>query len=343
MPFHTVAGHHRVLALLARAIARDSLPPALLLAGPGGVGKRRTALAVAETLNCLEARPAGDVEIDACGECQVCQRIGRGVHPDVIIIEPGDTGTIKIDEIRDVIDRANYRPFEGRRRAVIVDEADTMVPAAQNALLKTLEEPRPGSVFVLVSSKPDALLPTVQSRCPRLRFGRLPVSDVADVLMREHEYGEAEARAAAADADGSVGRALASRTVDLMGARDAARLLLEHAAQVSDPVRRLGSAKNLTGNKGQRGKKSTPAAEREQFAVCLRALSSLLRDLGLLASGADQVSVSNADLQPGLGQLAQAFGSERSTRAFAAVDRALGALDRHASPKVVADWLVLQL
>jgi len=189
---------------------------------------------------------------------------------------------------------------------------------------------------------PDALLPTVQSRCPRLRFGRLPVSDVAGVLMRDHEYGEAEARAAAADADGSVGRALASRTVDLMGARDAARRLLEHAAQSSDPVRRLGSAKNLTGNKTHR-KKSTPAAEREQLAVCLRALASLLRDLGLLASGADQVSVSNADLQPGLGRLARAFGSERSTRAFAAVDRALGALDRNASPKVVADWLVLQL
>ena len=343
MPFQSVAGHHRVLALLTRAIARDTLPPALLLAGPGGVGKRRTAVAIAETLNCLEARTAGDVGIDACGECPSCRRIGRGVHPDVIILEPGDTGTIKIDEIRDVIDRANYRPFEGRRRAVIVDEADTMMPAAQNALLKTLEEPRPGSVFVLVSSMPDALLPTVQSRCPRLRFGRLSVSDVAGVLMRDHEYGEAEARAAAADADGSVGRALASRTVDLMGAREAARLLLEHVAQVSDPVRRLGSAKNLTGNKSQRGRKSTPAAEREQLAVCLRALASLLRDLGLLASGADQVSVSNADLQPGLGQLARAFGSERSTRAFAAVDRALGALDRNASPKVVANWLVLQL
>ena len=343
MPLQSVAGHHRVLALLARAIARDTLPPALLLAGPRGVGKRRTAVAIAETLNCLEARPAGDVEIDACGECSSCRRIARGVHPDVIILEPGDTGTIKIDEIRDVIDRANYRPFEGRRRAVIVDEADTMMPAAQNALLKTLEEPRPGSVFVLVSSMPDALLPTVRSRCSRLRFGRLPVSDVAGVLMRDHEYGEAEARAVAADADGSVGRALASRTVDLVAARDSARLLLEHVAQVSDPVRRLGEAKNLTGNKSRTGKKSTPAAEREQLAVCLRILASLLRDLGLLASGADAGSLSNADLQPGLGRLATVFGSERSTRAFAAVDRALGALERNVSPKVVADWLVLQL
>ena len=343
MSFQSVAGHHRVLALLARAIARDTLPPALLLAGPRGVGKRRTAVAIAETLNCLEVRTAGDVEIDACGACPSCRRIARGMHPDVVILEPGDTGTIKIDEIRDVIDRAHYRPFEGRRRAVIVDEADAMMPSAQNALLKTLEEPRPGSVFVLVSSMPDALLPTVQSRCPRLRFGRLPVSEVAGVLMGDHGFSETEARAAAADADGSVGRALASRTVDLLGARDAARRLLEHVAQVSDPVRLLASAKNLTGNKSRTGRKSTPAADREQLAVCLRVLASLIRDLGLLASGADAGSLSNADLQPGLGELARAFGSERSTRAFAAVDRALAALERNASPKVVADWLVVQL
>ena len=337
MPFQALVGHHRVLALLARAIARGTLPPALLLAGPEGVGKRRTALAIAETLNCLELRTAGDFEIDACGACASCRRIARGVHPDVIVLEPGETGTIKIDEIRDVIDRANYRPFEGRRRAVIVDEADTMMPAAQNALLKTLEEPRPGSVFVLASSMPDALLPTVQSRCPRLRFGRLPAADVAGVLMRDHEYGETEARAAAADADGSIGRALAARDVDLVGARDSAQRLLEHAARVSDPVHRLGSAKNLT------GKKSTPAAEREQLAVCLRALASLLRDLGVLAAGADARSLANADLQPNLETLTSAFDGERSMRAFTAVDRALGALERNASPKVVADWLVLQL
>ncbi len=188
MPFATIAGHQRLLALLARAIARDTLPPSLLLAGTAGIGKRRTAVAVAEALNCLASRKTGALETDACGECASCRRIGRGVHADVVVIEPGETGTIKIEPVRDVIDRANYRPFEGRRRVVIVDEADALVDAAQNALLKTLEEPPQASVFILVSSMPDALLATVRSRCRPLRFGELAPADVAATLMRDHEY-----------------------------------------------------------------------------------------------------------------------------------------------------------
>lgn len=326
-----------MLALLSRAIARQTLPPSVLFAGPRGIGKRRVAVAVAEALNCVDTRAAGPFEIDACGECTSCKRIARGVHPDVLIVEPGDMGSIKMEQVREVIDRAAYRPFEGRRRAVIVDEADALVPQAQNALLKTLEEPPSASVFILVSPMPDALISTVLSRCRPLRFGGLTPAEVAETLIRDHQYGEAEARAAAADADGSIGRALAARTVDIVEARDLARRLLEQAARTPDPVHRIESARPLTGKKG-------PAAvERDHLAVCLRALSSLLRDLGILATHADTRSLANTDLQADLGRLVDAFDSERSMRAFGAVDRALGALERNASPKVVADWLVLQI
>jgi len=336
MPFATIVGHQRLLALLARAIARDTLPPSLLLAGASGIGKRRTAVAVAEALNCLAPRKTGAFETDACGECASCRRIARGVHADVVVIEPGETGTIKIEPVRDVIDRANYRPFEGRRRVVIVDEADALVDAAQNALLKTLEEPPQASVFILVSSMPDALLATVRSRCRPLRFGELTATDVAATLMRDHDYEEADARAAAAEAGGSIGRALAAGGVDLTEARGAAQRLLNQAARVSDPARRLETVRGLTG-------KATGAAERDLMATYLRALASLLRDVGLLANQADPGTLANPDLQDDLRRLSAAFDSERSMRAFGAVDRALAALDRNVNPKVVANWLVLQL
>lgn len=337
MPFSTIAGHGRVLSLLSRALARDSMPPAVLMAGPAGVGKRATAIAVAQAINCLQPRSSPEFERDACGECASCRRIARGVHPDVIIVEPGDSGAIKIEQLRSVIEQSQYRPFEGRRRVVIVDEADAAGADAQSALLKTLEEPPSGSMFILVSSIPDALLPTVLSRCPRLRFGPLAPADVARILVRDHRYTDADARAAAADADGSVARALEMQSEDVSEARDAAQRLLQETARVSDPVRRIAIARDLTEGKG------TPAEERNRLAVRLRSLGSLLRDIGIIASRADRSMLANGDLEPQLEKLSSTFDAERTLRAYAAVDEALAALDRNASPKVVADWLLLEL
>jgi DNA polymerase-3 subunit delta' len=336
VPFRTIIGHRRLLSLLSRAVARGTLPPALLLAGPAGVGKRRVAVGIAEALNCLKPQETGELR-DSCGECAACRRIQRGVHPDVIVIEPGDMGSIKIDQVRDVIDRADYRPFEGRRRVVIIDEADALMPAAQNALLKTLEEPPSASVFVLASSIPDSLLPTVRSRCSRLRFAALSPAEVTEVLTRDHGYAVQAARAVAVDAEGSVGRALEAESADLVDAREGAQRLLDHTARSADPTRKLDAARDVTAKKG------TSAGERDQLAACLRALGSLLRDVGILATGGDARLIGNTDLEAELTSLARTFDSRRSAKAYAAVDEALAALERNASPKIVADWLVLQL
>jgi DNA polymerase-3 subunit delta' len=186
MPFRDIATDRRNVQLLARSVSRGTLPPSLIFAGPAGASTRLTAVALAQALNCLAPRTPDSTSqsddapaVDACGACAACVRIARGVHPDVLVAEPGDSGAIKIDQVRDLVDRAAYRPFEGRRRVVIVDEADALVPAAQNALLKTLEEPPPSSVFILVTARPDMLLPTVRSRCIRLTFGERG-SDEAD-------------------------------------------------------------------------------------------------------------------------------------------------------------------
>ena len=336
MPFRTLAGHRRIRALLGRAVAQDTVPPSLILAGPRGVGKRRAAQALAEVLNCA-ASVTDEAGVDACGTCAQCRRIGRGTHPDVIVIEPGDTGAIKIEQVRDVIDRAAYRPFEGRRRVVIIDDADAMAAAPQSALLKTLEEPPSASVFLLISSTPDALLATVRSRCPRLRFGPLSASEVAGVLVRDHGYAEAEARAVAVGAAGSVGQALTASSVDVVGARDAAKQLLLSITKLSEPGSRLTLAKDLAAGKG------APATDRTALAACLTALLSLLRDVSVLASRADRRVLAHVDLEADLVRLTADWGSNRILSAFAAVDRALYALDRNASAKIVADWLVLRL
>src|SRR6185503_9939385 len=176
--------------------------------------------------------------LDACGACQACTRIARGVHSDVLIVEPGDSGSIRIEPVRDVIERTAYRPFEGRCRVVIIDGADALVPAAQNALLKTLEEPPPSSVFILVTAHPDALLLTVQSRCQRLRFGRRLTG-----------------------------------APEVQDDRETAQLALMRAAASRDPRGRLEGAKDLVGRTGAGG-----STEREQLATQLRVMSTLVRD-----------------------------------------------------------------
>jgi DNA polymerase III subunit delta' len=359
MSFPSIAGHRALLELLARASARGTLPPSLIFSGPEGVGKRTTALALAQTLNCgrpvewgrpvvaqaFRPAPAGvdaalkgcttHEGITACGDCGACRRIARGIHADVLVIEPGDSGNIKVDQVRDAIERAAYRPFEGRRRVVIIDEADALVPEAQNALLKTLEEPPSASVFVLISGRPDLLLPTVRSRCQRLRFGPLSAADVARVLIRDRGLSADAAHAAAAASGGSVGRALdaVDGAGDVVQARHAAARALQGAAPSNDPRRRLDAARALAGG----------TSDRDELARRLRAMASLLRDLGLLLSRADDRALANGDLKPQLHALLRSFDGERALRAFSAVDRALAGLERNASPKIVADWVALQL
>ncbi len=341
MALRDIRGHQSIRRLLAQAAMRDTLPPCLVFSGPVGVGKRRLALALAAVLNCDHEPDAAAPAPDACGTCRACRRIARGVHTDVVVVEPGDTGTIRVDVIRSLIDQAMFRPFEGRRRVVIIDDADLLVPQAQNALLKTLEEPPDASVFLLVTSRPHLLLPTVRSRCPELRFGGLPAGEIVDLLVREHAYDRGEAQAAAGSADGSVARALEAGSGDHLQARESVTAVLRALAPAPNPKRRLEVGKDLAD--ARRGGRSSATTDRETLTRRLRVLGALLRDLQVLSSRGESVWLSNRDMEPELTELARSYGAERARCGFFSVDRAVHALTRNASPKIVADWLALRL
>ena len=298
MPFRDFHGHRRLADLLSRSIGRGTLPPSLIFAGEG---TRDMAVAVAQAVNCQSPVAGPDASVDACGRCVACRRIARGVHPDVLVIGPGETGVIKIDQVRDIVDRAGYRPFEGKRRLVVIDHAESLMAPAQNALLKTLEEPPPSTVFVLLTAMPDLLLPTVRSRCIRLTF------------------------AAAGDAE-----------ID-REARGVAERALLNAASIPDLSRRIDAARELHPKAGDAG-----AAAREQLASYLHGMASLLRDAEVVSACAE-VPLMNPDAETVVERLAHTYGGDRGVRAYAAIDRALEALDRNAGAKVVADWIMLQL
>jgi DNA polymerase-3 subunit delta' len=274
--------------------------------------------------------------MDACGTCRACDRIARNVHVDVILLEPDDKAAIKIDVVRDILERTAFRPFEGKRRVVMIREADALTEESQNALLKSLEEPSPGTMFVLTTAVPGALLPTVRSRCMRLRFGRLTSTELATALMRLYDYSDADARATAALADGSIGQALALADEDLSTYRELAMGMLVTAARRSDTPSRLNAAATLhTSAKKER--------TRQDLAVVLRLMASMLRDLEAINAGADRSVIANPSVIGALEPLAPAYQGDRARDAFGAVDRALTALERNAGIKVVAEWLAVQV
>lgn len=330
MPFKDIVGHRQLTSLLARAVGLGTLPATLLFAGPAGVGKWRVARAVAEALNCL-----APVDGDACGACRACDRISRDVHVDVITLAADDTGKIKIEPVRAALDRCDYRPFEGQRRAVLIRDADALREEAQQALLKSLEEPPSATVFVLTSAAPDALLRTVRSRTMRLTFGRLPVADIAALLERDHGIAGGEARRLAGLSDGSLGAALALGSGALADARDAAALLLR-AAGAADLAARLAIAKAVIGEK---------KAERTRLEIqaVLRVASSLVRDVCVLHAGADRRLLANGDLDDMVERLARTLEPAAARQAFATIDRGLAALARNAGQKLVTEWVASEI
>lgn len=358
MPFSSIAGHRESLRLLSLAVSRRSLPPSLLFAGPEGVGKRTVAVALAQALNCerpVSGAAAGHLAVDACGACPACARIARaearlraGAEPAIdcyLVLRPDEKRSIKVEPTRSFIERTAYRPMDGTRRLALVDDAGQLEVSSQNALLKVLEEPPPATCFVLVTSRPDALLPTIRSRCPRIRFGTLPTAEVVALLVAGHGMDDASARAAAALGEGSPGLALSMAGGRTRDSRAVALSALRAASGARGPASRLEAARILAG-KGEGDnsrKKGGDGVSRAVLSDRLEALGALLRDVQVLSSRADGRRLASADLATELGEVAGSFAGSRAGHAFTAVDRALAALERNASPKVVADWLALQL
>lgn len=350
-----VQGHDRVRAILVRALERDRLPPALLFAGPDGVGKKTLALAVAQAVLC-ERAPAPE----PCDECRACRRISAALvperleelrseadrhpdedvwrnfrlHPDLVLAEgwsltktgrPRPEPEIRVDQVRDLIAEIAGAPFEARRRVFVIDDAHTMNEAAQNALLKSLEEPPPRSHVILVSASPLGLRQTIRSRCQVLRFGPLTRAAVAAHLVQRRGASDEEARTQAALAGGSLGAALALGSEAYAQMREGLVALLERA-EALDPLARLDAAETLE--------------QSEDPALLLTTLRSLLRDLLALRAGAPRESLVHADIAQRLSPLASGRLGERAGLLAERAGEARSALRGFANRLLTFDVLV---
>ena len=199
-----VRGQERAIGFLRRAWEGGRLAHALLFAGPSGVGKLATARALARGLQCDVA------PFDACGICDACRTIAAGTHLDVHVISgpAEDRRDISIEQVRELQRELGFRSMSAHPKIGIVNDAERLTLQAQNALLKTLEEPGGHTVLILVAVNAAALAPTILSRCQRVVFDPLPTTDVVAILEAHGRTGP-EAHALAAFAEGSPGQALA--------------------------------------------------------------------------------------------------------------------------------------
>jgi DNA polymerase-3 subunit delta' len=214
-----ILGQERVIGFLKQALANDQMPHALLFLGNEGVGKESTALALAQVLNCENRQP----DQDACGQCRSCRLFATGSHPDFWQISPeGDSAQpqIKIEQIRELRRQVGFHPLAGTWRVVLLKPAETLNEAAANALLKTLEEPPAGNLFILTAIGERDLLPTIVSRCRRLSFGAIPQSILIQELQNRKGLSSEQASLVAAINYGSLGEALAVDLADLLAKRD---------------------------------------------------------------------------------------------------------------------------
>lgn len=189
MALKDIIGQDKAIGMLLGSIQRQRVATSYLFCGESGIGKKTAAINFAKALNCRETVVSSGLQVsdknrvqgfnpetrlDACDECESCLKIAAGSHPDFLLLSPEER-QIRVEEIRLIEDALSFKPYEGRKKVIIIAEADTMNLSAANAFLKTLEEPPESSIIILISSKPDRLPGTIRSRCSRINF--TPLSD----------------------------------------------------------------------------------------------------------------------------------------------------------------------
>lgn len=318
-----VIGHGHAIARLRQNLKHGRVRHAWLIAGAAGLGRRTLALAFAMALNCQAER----AEQRPCQRCHACRRIPSGNHPDLLEVRPQPGAALHIDAIRAALRSLALKPFEGRHRVAIFVDFERAQPRAQDALLKTLEEPAPDAVLILIAASANALLPTITSRCQTLALRPLPF-EVLRAGLQTRGVDAERASLLARLSGGRVGWALqALEDETLLEQRAAALGLLEDCLD-ANRAERFALAEQLA----RRG--------RPEVQATLEQWQTLWRDLLLLVTDSE-VPVVNSDRDAMLRQRARQLGPQEVQCALAATRRLLANLRSNMQLRLALEVMLL--
>ena len=321
MGFSELIGHSNQIETLRRALLNDRLHHAYLFLGPDGVGKRTLAMALAQAIHCSE------LQGDYCGRCVNCASIIHGNHADVRFIGPLlGKKEIAIQQIRELERELRFRSFGGKQKIAIVDPVTLMNAAAQNALLKTLEEPPAKSLIILIAPNGGGILPTVRSRCLRLSFAPLPCAEVAAFLQAKHRVKAEEAVFLAAMATGSIGVALSLDQEGLIEKRKTWTEMLG-SLKPGDYQAAVVTAEAL-------------AATRDGALEFFKWAESWYRDLLVYRVTRNSEELVNLDMLAQIEQQAAASKVENSLAAMAGIADAAAGIQRNLNRRMVLEKLL---
>ncbi|PLX76395.1 MAG: DNA polymerase III subunit delta' [Desulfuromonas sp.] len=318
--FSQIIGHERQKDVLQRVLASGRLAHAYLFTGPDGIGKQLMAFALARAVVCDEQR--------GCGDCPACRKLDHRNHPDFHRLEP-DGSSIKIEQVRALQRELHLKPLESPRKICLIDQAELMTPAAANALLKTLEEPRGDSLIVLLSSQPNRLLETIRSRCQLLPFSHHPRSRIKQELERQLGIESAQAHVLAALSAGSFKKAFGSDRELYLEQRPALLKTLTGLSTGSIlPI--LDFAEQL-------------AADKAALPDILEIFQAFYRDTLLQLHGRDSEEFVNLDLLEKIRRVANRETIGSLLDKLAALTEARRHLDRNVNRQLAMEVLLLHL
>lgn len=322
MNWDTVIGHNDAVTILKAMLASGNIPHAVLLTGPAGIGKSLVAKLVAAGILCS----GGGVK--PCGHCSACLQYKKGAHPDFTLVAP-EGATIKIDQIRALQHFAALAPAAGSGRVCLIEDAELMTVQAANSLLKLLEEPPPGFVFILVAGTVKPLLPTILSRCRQTQFYPLSASLLEQALVDKGYTPEASAVAARLSG-GRMGKALSLLAPDGLAFRDRAVALI-----TSLENRDMMSVWEQT--------TKLDSLDAKSVIIVLEFFLYLLRDIMLVAGGYNEQLIYNIDLGSQLADWALNWPEARSIEALTAVKHTIRVIGANANTRLALEELLIKL